>query len=53
MDNTINEIQNLQEQYYTMQEEMIPKNIDSNIAKSLIKIDIFSFLTDIKVNIAV
>lgn len=53
VDNTINEIQNLQEQYYTMMEEMIPKNIDSNIAKSLIKIDIFSFLTDIKVNIAV
>lgn len=32
---------------------MIPKNLDSNIAKSLIKTDIFTFLTDIRINIAV
>jgi hypothetical protein len=53
LDTTIDTIQSLQEQYYKMQEEMAPKNFDSNIAKSLIKIDIFNFLTDIKVNIAV
>lgn len=53
IDNVVNEIQDINELYNVMLEEMIPKDIDSNLVSSLIKIDIFSFLTDIKVNIAV
>ena len=53
IDSTISRIDIFKEQYDIMQKEMIPENIDSNIVKSLIKIDIFSFLTDIKVSIAV